>query len=83
MSEGSEGAGVTDATEAARPSELDDAIAELEAAAARLREGDIAPEEAAELVERCAQLATHVGSALDRQAAAAGGEPAPGQEKLL
>jgi len=62
-------------------SELDEAIAELERTAARLRSEDIDPEEAAELVERCAQLATEVGAALDRKAAASA--EAAGQEKLL
>jgi exonuclease VII small subunit len=64
-------------------SELDDAVAELERAAARLRSQDIDPEEAAELVERCAELAARAGAALDRQAAAAQGDPSPGQERLL
>jgi hypothetical protein len=62
-------------------SELDEAIAELERTAARLRSEEIDPEEAAELVERCAQLAAEVGAALDRQAAASA--EAAGQEKLL
>jgi hypothetical protein len=62
-------------------SELDEAIAELERAATRLRSEDIDPGEAAELVERCAQLATEVGAALDRQAAASA--EAADQEKLL
>ena len=61
-------------------SELDEAIAELERAAARLRSEEIDPEEAAELAERCARLAAEVGAALDRQAAAAA-EP-PGEERL-
>jgi hypothetical protein len=62
-------------------SELDAAVRELERAAERLRAGDIEPDEAAELVERCAQLAVEVGAALDRQASAPV-DPA-GQEKLL
>jgi hypothetical protein len=61
--------------------ELDDAIAELEAAATRLRAEDIAPDEAADLVERCAQLAARLGAALDGQASDAA-DPA-GQERLL
>jgi hypothetical protein len=61
-------------------SALDEAIAELESAAARLRAEDIAPEEAAELVERCAEIAARVGAELDRRAAP--GE-SPGQETLL
>jgi exonuclease VII small subunit len=64
-------------------SELDSAIDELERAAARLRTGEIEPEEAAELVERCAQLAARVGAELDRSASAAAQEPPPDQERLL
>ena len=60
---------------------LDDAIAELEGAAARLRSEDIAPEEAADLVERCAELAARVGAELERRSAPEG--TAPGQERLL
>ena len=60
-------------------SELDAAIGELEAAAARLRAEDIDPDEAADLVERCAELAAGLGAALDRRAA---GADAPGQERL-
>ena len=61
-------------------SALDEAIAELESAAARLRSEEIAPEEAAELVERCAEIAARVGAELDRRA-----DPgdSPGQETLL
>ncbi|MEA2398372.1 MAG: hypothetical protein QOK25_1928 [Thermoleophilaceae bacterium] len=64
-------------------SELDAAIAELERAAVRLRAEEIEPEEAAELVERCAQLAAEVGGELDRQAAASSHEAPPDQETLL
>jgi hypothetical protein len=62
-------------------SELDDAIAELEHAAERLRAEDVEPAEAADLVERCAQIAARLGAALERQAAAPG--EASGQERLL
>ena len=62
-------------------SALDEAIAELESAAARLRSEDLAPEEAAELVERCAEIAARVSAELDRRAA--GDDQAPGQETLL
>ena len=41
------------------------------------------PEEAAELVERCAELAARAGSALDREADARAGDADPGQERLL
>ena len=58
-------------------------IEELEQTAARLRSGELEQSDAAEAVERCAQLATELGSELDIHArAASAGEP-PGQEKLL
>jgi hypothetical protein len=62
-------------------SDLDASIAELERAAERLRAEDIAPEEAADLVERCAELAARVGSELDARAAR--DDASPGQETLL
>ena len=62
---------------------LDSLIDELEQTAARLRAGELAGDEAAQAVERCAELASQLGSELDIQArAATAGEP-PGQEKLL
>jgi hypothetical protein len=64
-------------------SRIDNLIEELEQTAARLRAGELTSDEAAEAVERCAQLATELGSELDIHArAASAGEP-PGQEKLL
>ena len=60
--------------------DLDALARELEQAAARLRADEIGSEEAAELVERCAELAASVGAALDRRAA---GADDPGQERLL
>jgi len=73
---------VTIATEA-----LDALVGELGAAAARLRRGELDAEEAAAVVERCADLATRVGVELDsvqRAARAeAHAEPRPGQEELL
>jgi coenzyme F420-reducing hydrogenase delta subunit len=62
-------------------SALDDAIAELEAAAERLRSEQLSSEDAAELVERCAEIAARVGAELDRRAEP--GDAAPGQETLL
>ena len=63
---------------------LEDAVAELERAAARLRAGELEGDEAAELVERCAELAARVGAELDRAArVAAADPPANGQETLL
>lgn len=64
-------------------SALDRMIDELRESAERLRGGGIDAEEAAALVERCAELATDIGSELDRQARDARSEPPPGQESLL
>ncbi len=62
---------------------LEVAVAELEAAAWRLRAGDLDAEEAATLVERCAELAARLGGELDRAARAAAEPAASGQETLL
>jgi hypothetical protein len=62
---------------------LDSLIDELEQTAARLRSGELDAGDAAEAVERCAQLATEVGSELDVEARAATATEPPGQEKLL
>lgn len=62
---------------------LDDAIERLQDAAAQLRSGELGLEEAAALVERCAQLAADLGHALDQEAREARAEPIPGQERLL
>ena len=62
---------------------LDSLIDELEQTAARLRTGELEQDAAAEAVERCAQLATELGSELDLQARAATATEPPGQEKLL
>jgi hypothetical protein len=66
---------------------LDALVGELEAAAASLRRGQLDAEQAAVVVERCADLATRVGAELDsveRAARAeAHAEPRPGQEELL
>ena len=65
-------------------SEIDALIGELEDASARLRAGQMDAIEAAALVERCAELAAHVGTELDRRARAAEREgPGAGQEELL
>jgi exonuclease VII small subunit len=60
---------------------LEELIDELESVAERLREGQVDPEEAAALVERCAELAARVGGELDAQSRAA--SEAEGQERLL
>lgn len=55
-------------------------IEELEAAAGRLRAGNLPSEAAAELVERCARLAAEAADQLDRLVRA---EPATGGEDQL
>ena len=61
--------------------ELADLIAELESVAARLRAGDLEPDDAAALVERCAELAGRIGAGLDAESR--GASQAEGQERLL
>jgi hypothetical protein len=60
---------------------------ELERAAARLRSGEAAGEEAAALVERCAELAGRISEALEQEARGVTAElpfdDAPEQERLL
>ena len=63
--------------------ELDRLVTDLEETAARLRTGELGNEEAAALVERCAELAVQVGSELDRAAREAPRGERPGQETLL
>lgn len=63
---------------------LEDLVGQLEDTAARLRQGDLDREEAAALVERCADLANRVGGQLEREArGAAAGEGPDAQEQLL
>jgi exonuclease VII small subunit len=64
-------------------SELDSIARELEDIAARLREQEIDPDEAADLVERCAELAARAGQELEREARATPDGEQPGQETLL
>ena len=54
---------------------------ELEAVAERLRSGELDQDEAAALVERCAELAGRLGAEIDTRARVAG--EAEGQERLL
>jgi hypothetical protein len=61
--------------------ELDELVAELESAAERLRSESLDPAQAAELVERCAELATRIGAGLDAAGRSSG--EAQGQERLL
>jgi len=62
-------------------SEADALSRELEELAARLRSGEIEAAEAAELVERCAELAARIGAELDAQSRVA--SETEGQERLL
>ncbi len=65
-------------------SAIDTVIRELEEASGRLRAGEMEPDEAARLVERCAELAARVGAELDRAAREADRDaPGDGQERLL
>ena len=65
-------------------SDLDQMIRELDESAARLRAGELDAAQAAELVERCAELAARVGAELDRAGREAErDDPATGQEQLL
>ena len=66
-----------------QPTGIDELVAELEATAARLRDGGLEQGEAAALVERCAEFANRVGAQLEREARAAPGDDQPGQEQLL
>jgi hypothetical protein len=64
-------------------SELESIARELEDAAARLRENEIDADVAADLVERCAELANRAGQELEREARATPAGEQPGQETLL
>jgi hypothetical protein len=64
-------------------SELEAIARELDQAAARLREEGIDADEAADLVERCAELAARAGQELEREARATPEGEQPGQETLL
>ncbi len=54
---------------------LQDLTARLEQAAARLRDAELEPQEAAGLVEECARLAGEAAAELDRRARAAADDP--------
>jgi hypothetical protein len=64
-------------------SELESIARELEQAALRLRDEGVDADEAADLVERCAELATRAGQELEREARATPAGEQPGQETLL
>jgi hypothetical protein len=63
------------------PRSLEQLTEELEAVADKLRGGAIEPDEAADLVERCADLAAQLGAEVDARARTA--TEAEGQERLL
>jgi hypothetical protein len=60
---------------------LDELAAELEVVADKLRSEAIDPDEAANLVERCAELAQRIGVEIDARSRSAG--EVEGQERLL
>ena len=60
---------------------LEELAAELEAVADKLRAEAIDGDEAADLVERCAELAQRIGTEIDARSRSAG--EAEGQERLL
>jgi hypothetical protein len=60
---------------------LEQLAAELEAVADKLRADAIDSEEAADLVERCAELAQRIGAEIDARSRTA--TEAEGQERLL
>jgi hypothetical protein len=60
---------------------LEDLAGELEAVADKLRADAVDSDEAADLVERCADLAHRIGAEIDARSRSAG--EAEGQERLL
>ena len=65
------------------PEPLEVLAGELEAAAEQLRSGELDAGQAAEVVERCAELAARLGSDVERLAREARSDTPPGQESLL
>lgn len=64
--------------------ELDAAIRELEDAARELRGPEVDTDRAAELVDRCAEIAARIGATIDDTAREIEREaPGTGQERLL
>jgi len=61
---------------------LDSLVAELDGVAERLRSGDLDAAGAAQLVERCAEVAAGLSAELERMARAVPAEPVPGQVEL-
>jgi len=67
----------------ADPAQLDDLCGRLHDAAARLRGGELAPDEAATLVDQCARLAADAAAELERQVRAGAQASSAHQGKLL
>jgi hypothetical protein len=68
------------------PRELGSYVDELERASARLRSGELGEEEAAALVDRCAELAGRIAESLESEARAGAELPldeSAEQERLL
>lgn len=63
------------------PRSLEQLTGELEEVAEKLRAGAVEPDEAADLVERCAELAAQLGAEVDARARSA--SETEGQERLL
>jgi hypothetical protein len=63
-------------------SDLQDLVRQLEDAATQLRSGDLDSAAAADLIERCADLAARLGAELEALARKGEGG-SPGQETLL
>jgi hypothetical protein len=61
---------------------IEDLVQELEAAAVQLRSGELDSAAAADLIERCAELAARLGGELEALARKGEGG-SPGQETLL
>jgi hypothetical protein len=64
-----------------RPESLSALAEELEAVADKLRSEAVDADEAADLVERCAEIATRLGAEVDSRAR--GASDAEGQERLM
>jgi hypothetical protein len=64
-----------------RPETLEGLAEELEAVADKLRAEAVDADEAADLVERCAEVAARLGAEIDARARGAG--ESEGQERLL
>jgi polyhydroxyalkanoate synthesis regulator phasin len=73
----------TPAPSGADTATLERLVTHLEDVATRLRAGDLDADEAARLVDDCAQVASNASAELERLARVAASEPLPGQDQLL